>query len=130
MQYETLNDAGSSDQEAVSDDRAPLIDPLAMRQWTEDLDPSDVKDVLSRVPEETSHCMRLLRDAIEQSDVVMARRAAHRMKGMASNLGAARLAQAARSIELGGDSIRDVRGQMHAFEVTLMETLAALDAQR
>ena len=45
---------------------------------------------------------------------------------MAGNLGAARLAQSARDIELKSDSIEDVAGRMASLQETLAGTLTAL----
>jgi HPt (histidine-containing phosphotransfer) domain-containing protein len=103
----------------------PLIDVLAMEQWCNDLDMSDVRDILGKVPAEAEQCMALLSDALTQRDLSMARRAAHRLKGMAANLGAARLAYLAKDIEVTAKEAADASLRLPALKVTLDETLAA-----
>ena len=79
-----------------------------MSDWCDDLDKEDVLAILARVPEEGARSFADLAKAIAAGDVAAARRTAHRLKGMANNLGAVRLARIARAIELGCQSIEDV----------------------
>jgi Hpt domain len=102
----------------------PLVDPIAMADWSDDLEPADIREVLSGVPKETSVCIALLRQALALDDLAMARRAAHRLKGMAANLGATRLAQEAKEIEVASQSVSQIAMQMGTLETTLAETLA------
>lgn len=104
----------------------PLIDQHAMRGWCDDLEREDVLAVLARVPDEGARCLAELQKAIAGGDLTSARRTAHRLKGMASNLGAARLARTARSIELTSQSIEDVSAHMPVLEKTLQATLESL----
>lgn len=104
----------------------PLIDQSVMSDWSGDLDLSDVLDVLARVPDEGRKCLDDLNKALEAGDLVIARRAAHRLKGMASNLGAVRLARLARSIELDTRDVGDLSVRTTALKATLSETLAAV----
>lgn len=104
----------------------PLIDQRAMRDWCDDMEKADVLAVLARVPDEGARCLADLRKAIAGRDLTTARRTAHRLKGMASNLGAARLARTARTIELTSQSIEDVSARMPALEKTLSETLETI----
>jgi HPt (histidine-containing phosphotransfer) domain-containing protein len=102
----------------------PLVDPIAMADWSGDLEPADIREVLGGVPKETSVCIASLRQALALDDLAMARRAAHRLKGMAANLGATRLAQAAKEIEVAAQSVSQIAMQMGTLETTLAETLA------
>jgi HPt (histidine-containing phosphotransfer) domain-containing protein len=104
----------------------PLIDQRVLSDWSQDMDKEDVRAILAQVPDETAKSVAALKEAIERSDLTSARRAAHRLKGMASNLGAARLARMARAIELGSQSIDEAAGQMAALQRTVSETLEAL----
>lgn len=104
----------------------PLVDTVAMHQWTGDLDAADVKEILSAVPAETEQGMHLLHQAILQSDLAKARCAAHRLKGMAANLGAPRLANQAREIEVAANTIDDVAVRFDMLKTTVTETLLAL----
>jgi chemotaxis protein histidine kinase CheA len=104
----------------------PLIDPRAMSDWCDDMEKADVLDVLARVPYECARCLADIKKAIAESDLLTARRSAHRLKGMASNLGAARLARLARTIELASQSVEDVSSRMASLEKTSAETLEAI----
>jgi HPt (histidine-containing phosphotransfer) domain-containing protein len=114
--------------EAVGEEELPLIDHRTMSDWTGDMDRDDVVAILARVPEEAARSLTELRRAIEAKDAAAARRTAHRLKGMANNLGAVRLARMARAVELSSQSIDDVSDRMPVLERTLGETLAALRA--
>ena len=104
----------------------PLIDQRVMNDWCDDMDKADVVAILARVPEECAKSLAEFEKAIAASDLALARRSAHRLKGMANNLGAARLAQSARGIELGCQSIDEVARGLPSLRKTLEETLAAL----
>lgn len=104
----------------------PLIDHDVMSDWSGDLDLADVLDVLALVPDEGRKCIDDLNRALEGGDLVVARRAAHRLKGMASNLGAVRLARLARSIELDTRDVGDLSVRATALKAALSETLAAV----
>jgi HPt (histidine-containing phosphotransfer) domain-containing protein len=107
---------------------APLIDHRVMSDWCDDLDKADVCGLLARVPDETRKCIADVRLALQGGNLAMAKRAAHRLKGMASNLGAARLASVARSVELGCPTIAEADRQVAVLEATMTETLEALEA--
>jgi HPt (histidine-containing phosphotransfer) domain-containing protein len=64
----------------------------------------------------------MLKAAIAAGDLDAARRAAHRMKGMASNFGATRLTAIARSIETGSTELDGVSEQVGVLEQALAET--------
>jgi HPt (histidine-containing phosphotransfer) domain-containing protein len=106
----------------------PLIDQSIMNDWCNDMDKEDVSAILACVPGECARSLRDMRKAIEARDVAAARRIAHRLKGMANNLGATRLAHLARAVELGSQSLEDVLGQMPALEQTVSDTLIELRA--
>lgn len=109
-----------------TEEQLPLIDARIMSDWSEDLEPDDVRAVLAQVPEEAGKCITELRQAIAGNDLRAAKRTAHRLKGMAGNLGAARLAQAARRVEVGSTSIEEVSAQMPVLQATLNETIQAM----
>lgn len=111
---------------AQSGEELPLIDQRVMRDWCEDMDKADVLAVLARVPAEGARCLADFDKAIAGGDLTQARRTAHRLKGMASNLGAARLARTARGIELGSQSIEDVSARLPGLQRTLQETLETI----
>lgn len=104
----------------------PLIDQRVMADWCGDLDQADVLDLLGRVPGECDKCLTGIRDGIAKSDLAAVKRSAHRLKGMASNLGAVRLARMARGIELAGTDIADVMVRTAELEKTMTATLEAI----
>jgi histidine phosphotransfer protein HptB len=109
-----------------SQDTLPLIDQRAMNDWSGDLDQDDVVAILARVPEELRTNMAAIEKAVAAGGLPAAKRSAHRLKGMAGNLGAARLAQVAREIEVASESIGDVALRLDTLRQTITETLAAL----
>ena len=88
----------------------PLIDTHGMLQWTEDLAPEQVRAILQQVPLDSRSNAAAIILAVRKNDVPTARRQAHRLKGMAANIGAQRLAEIARAIEHGakGDAGLDI----------------------
>jgi HPt (histidine-containing phosphotransfer) domain-containing protein len=104
----------------------PLLDEHAMRDWCNDLEKDDVLAILARVPDECRKCVAEIERAIVDGSLAASKRTAHRLKGMAGNLGAVRLAQIARGIELETQSIEEVSNRMTMLQETLTDTLAAL----
>lgn len=92
------------------------------------MDNDDVVAILARVPDEGHRAISELQRAIAAGDLVLARRTAHRLKGMANNLGAIRLAEHARAIEITSQAIEDVSARMPTLQRTLSETLEALQS--
>ena len=112
--------------EASTQELVPLLDERAMSDWCTDIDKDDVLAILASVPDECRRNIAEIERAIAEGSLAASKRAAHRLKGMAGNLGAARLAQSARDIELKSESIDDVAGRMASLQETLTGTLAAL----
>lgn len=104
----------------------PLIDPVAMAQWTTDLDPEDVEAILAQVPGQCEACVSELTAAAGAQELVKAKRVAHKLKGMAANLGAARLARLARSIELESEDVAEVVQCLPLVSAMVAETIDAL----
>jgi len=130
MQPATELHSANAPGEPISEMELPLIDRRIMSDWCDDLDKEDVRAILARVPEEGARSFAELAKAIAAGDVAAARRTAHRLKGMANNLGAVRVARMARAIELGCQSIEDVSHRMGPLEATWQETMAALRSYR
>jgi len=106
----------------------PLIDRRVLDDWSSDLEPDDIRDLLSRVPPEAHGCLNAIRKSATDGDLPAAKRAAHRLKGMAANLGAARLAEVARGIELASTDREDVLARAVTLEMTIAETLACVQS--
>jgi HPt (histidine-containing phosphotransfer) domain-containing protein len=106
----------------------PLVDTQIMTDWTNDLEPSDVMEILDRVPQEARECLHALQNAIDQDNAGMAKRAAHRLKGMAANLGALRLAQEAKHLEISALTLAEMATLTRSLQRTSDETIAALSS--
>ena len=113
-------------QATVATEELPLIDERAMADWCGELDRADVMDLLARVPGECDTCLMGIKQAMAKGDSGGVKRMAHRLKGMASNLGAARLARMARGIELGSADLVDIAVRTTELEKTMTATLEAL----
>ena len=107
----------------------PLIDEAAMAEWCADLDREDIVDILGRVPDQCSACITEIEAAVGEMELAKVKRVAHRLKGMAANLGAARLARLARGLELDSRELADIERQLPALKTTIAETVAALMAR-
>src|SRR3954465_12046904 len=126
MQSATELHPADASADAVAQAEPALIDARIMNDWCNDMDREDVVAILARVPAECTRSLAEFEKAMAAGDLASARRTAHRLKGMANNLGAVRLARMARSIELGCQSIEEVSSRMAPLEQTLGETLEAL----
>lgn len=115
---------------SIPDITLPLIDETVMADWCSDLDPEDVEAILSQVPAQCGTCFQEIATAVSGGDLNKAKRVAHRLKGMAANLGAVRLARFARTIEIEAETAGGVEAQLPALSATLSETIAALNAWR
>jgi signal transduction histidine kinase/DNA-binding NarL/FixJ family response regulator len=109
-------------------DKLPVFDTSVIAAWSSGMNPADVSATLECVPGESVKSLNEIKSAIGAGDLAEARRIAHRMKGMASNLGASRLAAVARSIEIDAPSIEAAAGRLHLLQVTTDETLVQLRA--
>ena len=114
-------------QALVAVEELPLIDQRVVADWCGDLCEADVLDLLARVPGECEKCLSGIRQAIAKGDMLGIKRSAHRLKGMASNLGAVRLARMARGIELGSADIADATARTDELEKTMIATLKAIE---
>jgi HPt (histidine-containing phosphotransfer) domain-containing protein len=107
----------------------PVIDERVLREWRDDLDEEEVAGVLARVPAEAHTCIANIKKAIAEGNLNSAKRAAHRLKGMAANLGGIRLAHVARQIELASQHVGAAASHVAALEAALVETLAAIQGE-
>lgn len=110
------------------DTSLPLIDAAAMADWCADLDKEDIEAILAQVPDQCTVCLTEIEAAVAAAELPKAKRVAHRLKGMAANLGATRLSRYARVIEIEAEALDDVVGQLPGLRATVAETIAALQA--
>ena len=82
--------------------------------------------MLDEVPSEAGQCLSEVRKAISAGDLTQAKRIAHRLKGMAGNLGATRLAEAARNLEIDTPAAEAAMTKLEDLERTVNETITEL----
>src|SRR3990170_4149948 len=82
-------------------DRLPLIDERLPAEWREDLLAEDIREILAHARLEAEKSLALIQDAAARRDQAALKRSAHKLKGMAGNLGAVRLVALLREIETG-----------------------------
>ena len=82
--------------------------------------------LLELLPEEGAKCLDEIRHALAQGDLDAARSFAHRLKGVAGNMGARKLSEIARQVELESDSIEAASDRLPALDAVLTETCEEL----
>ncbi len=102
----------------------PLFDQAKLEELRRALDDATLREALATVPEEAGRALAQIRSGLDAGDLDLVRRAAHGIKGMASNFAAVRLAQISRSIELQAASGQPVDGRLPELEDTLEQTAA------
>ncbi len=100
----------------------PLLDNGRLAELRECFADAELRALLDGITDEGGDCLSTIHAALAANDLTAAQRAAHKLKGMASNLGAARLAHAARGTELAaqlsGDVHSTVSQLVDAFKAT------------
>lgn len=112
-------------QNACAEVASPLVDESIRRCWTEDLDPDDVRDILARMKIEAEKGVQEIESALDRNDPIAVRKSAHKLKGMMGNLGATRIADLLRRIEMGAAGQHDVRLPCSELRPLLRESLVA-----
>lgn len=105
----------------------PLFDREKFDELREALGDDGLQEALGYVPAEASKSLTEIRDAIATGDLETAQRAAHSIKGMASNFGAARLQHVAREIETESADIESVTQKLPDLEEVLTQTQQEID---
>jgi HPt (histidine-containing phosphotransfer) domain-containing protein len=100
----------------------PLLEDGRLAELRECFSIAELRALLEGITDEGGECLSTIHAALAADDLTTAQRAAHKLKGMASNLGAARLAHAARGTEiaaqLSGDIHFTVRQLVDVFKAT------------
>jgi signal transduction histidine kinase/CheY-like chemotaxis protein/HPt (histidine-containing phosphotransfer) domain-containing protein len=105
-----------------------IFDCATLAELREGLEEGELRAALAMIPAEGGKCLNQIKAAVAAGDLDAARKAAHRLKGMASNFGAARLAGLARRIELEAPAIEVVSKHVRPLEIALNETQAKISA--
>lgn len=83
-------------------------------------------EMLRRIPAEAEACLTTIRDRIADDDLEGARRSAHRLKGVAANLGAIRIERLAQQIERRIASPPEVEAMLVDLESAVRATRATI----
>lgn len=113
------------DEDVLSD--LPLFDHDKFNELREALGDDGLHEALACVPAEASKSLGQIRESISSGDLETAQRAAHSIKGMASNFGALRLQTIAREIETESPDIATVSQKLADLEDTLTQTQVEID---
>jgi HPt (histidine-containing phosphotransfer) domain-containing protein len=105
---------------------AQLLDYRNIQQWGEDLSEQQIKSILDQVPDDSRANVARILTAVALEDRVAIKSQAHRLKGMAANIGAVRLAELSRVLEYGAIGDADVADACAALPMVLLDTLAAI----
>jgi signal transduction histidine kinase/CheY-like chemotaxis protein len=105
-----------------------VFNPATLAELRKGFDERELCAILAKIPGEGAKCLNQIKAAVAAGDLDAARRAAHRLQGMASTLGAARLAGIARRIELEAPAIEIVSNHVRPLEIALNETQAKISA--
>jgi HPt (histidine-containing phosphotransfer) domain-containing protein len=103
-----------------------LFDTVKLTELRKSFGEVDFRVALSCIPDEGARCLNQIKAAIGAGDLDAARKAAHSLKGMAGNFGAARLAAISRRIELEAPAIEVVADGIDELEQALDETRAEI----
>lgn len=113
------------DNDVISD--LPLFDHDKFNELREALGDDGLHEALACVPAEASKSLGQIKESIAAGDLETAQRAAHSIKGMASNFGAMRLQTIAREIETESPDIATVSQKLADLEDTLNQTQIEID---
>lgn len=108
-------------------DIAPVLDQRIVAKLRVHIKSDDLRAMLAMVAAESAQCLNRIQSACAEGTPTAAVDAAHALRGMASNFGAARVASLAASIEAScsaGTSIDP--GMLRALEAAVCDTDVAL----
>ncbi len=105
----------------------PLFDREKFDELREALGDDGLQEALGFVPAEASKSLAEIKSSIASGDLETAQRAAHSIKGMASNFGAVRLQDIAREIENETPDIASVTEKLADLEDVLAQTQSEIE---
>lgn len=100
----------------------PVFDEAKLAGLRLALGEDDLHAMMAHIPQEAVNNLNQIRAAVDARDLDAARRAAHGLKGMASNFGAKRLAVAARAIELEAPTIEAIADRVRELDAIVEAT--------
>ena len=109
-------------------DELPLVDERLQAEWREDLSTDDIRQILAHARLEAEKSLDLIQDAALRRDLTALKRSAHKLKGMAGNLGAVRIVALLREIEVGAADGDEPLVAIAKIERVMGDTLQAFEA--
>jgi HPt (histidine-containing phosphotransfer) domain-containing protein len=109
-----------------SDHRLSLFDDAQIDLLRDAIGAEDLNAMLAEFPPAAAISLAAIEVALASDDFDQARQSAHVLKGCASTFGAARVAEAAREIELECKSIESIRRRLPVLIEALDQTATAL----
>lgn len=106
----------------VGGDQTPVFDLVRLASLREAVGDESLQSMMSCVPDEATALLKQIQDALAANDLETARQAAHTLKGMASNLGAERVAVMARQFEQEAVSVEAASEDIGHLELAVSET--------
>lgn len=116
------DDTGTEESDRNVTSAIPLFDRKKFNELREALGEDGLQEALGYVPAEASKSLAEIKNSIAADDLETAQRAAHSIKGMASNFGAMRLQSVAREIETESRDIESVTQKLADLEDALTQT--------
>jgi CheY-like chemotaxis protein len=104
----------------------PVLDRETMRGWSAGLQEDVVSSLLADLAQESGRSLNAIKSALAQGDLDRVQALAHLLKGMAGNVGAARLARVAASIEAEAPRVEGVAARMCELETVVADTRMAV----
>ncbi len=114
--------SGDVPRAATCEGDLPVVDEAALNALGEAMGVAPLRQALDAMPEEAGRLLAEIRRAVQNDDLDGARRSAHSLKGMASNLAAPRLAGIARKIEQDAGTLDAVESCLPDLESTIVQT--------
>jgi two-component system sensor histidine kinase/response regulator len=102
LRRRAAEEADASGQATAADEALPPLDPNVvgqLRDLAQASDPTLLSQIFEAFQVDTAQRIRTLREASAAADADLLRRTAHALKGASSNIGAARMAALAQSLE-------------------------------
>ncbi|CAL75704.1 conserved hypothetical protein; putative histidine-containing phosphotransfer domain, HPT domain [Bradyrhizobium sp. ORS 278] len=97
----------------------PLIDQDQLELLRAALDPDELRAMLAELPMAAEEGLAAIRTALLAGDLAQVRKAAHVLKGSSSSLGAGRLAELARMIELDLTTPEEITAHLPLLSETI-----------
>jgi PAS domain S-box-containing protein len=104
-----------------------ILDTDRLKEVSDYMDPESLVEVIEALPLEIRECLADMKSSIDANDLKAVQRGAHKLAGIASNFGATRLFQTARSVETNSAlDVSQIRRALPLIQSTADETIRAM----